>query len=105
MNLWKITPASRSLLRSCFCRSGLGVSGGDLLNPKSITLYRLSDTEGGGLGGAKGGATVECAALCETAAAMLLEALRWRSTVPPTQLMAIRKGHRNATHLIWISGK
>ena len=66
---------SRSLLRSCFCRSGLGVSGGDSLNPKTTTLYRLSDTEGGSLGGAKGGAAVDCAALCETAAAMLLEAL------------------------------
>ena len=31
--------------------------------------------------------------------------LRWWSTVLPTQLMAIRKGHRNATHLIWISDK
>ena len=66
---------SRSLLRSCFCRSGLGVSGGDSLNPKTTTVYHLSDTEGGGLGGAKGGAAVECAALCETTAAMLLETL------------------------------
>ena len=50
---------SRSLLGSCFCRSGLGVSG----------------TEGGGLGGAKGATAVECAALCETTAAKLVEAL------------------------------
>ena len=28
--------------------------------------------------------------------------LMWQSTIPPTQLMAIRKGHRSASYLdIW----
>ena len=76
MNLWKITPQEVCIgLAFVIQVWEYLVTGGDSLNPKTTTLYRLSGTEGGGLGGAKGGAAVECAALCETAVAMLLEAL------------------------------